>query len=357
MQLKKTILTFIALVVICASFIQDEESKMIPKRVEFKVPKGWPQPVYDFSKNPLTEAGIALGKELFYEEQLSKDGSISCGSCHQQFGAFNSYDHPLSHGIENALTTRNAPALFNLAWQKAFMWDGGINHLDLQPLAPITAHNEMGESIENVLIKLKQNKQYRQQFKAAFGDETINTQRLGKALSQFLLTMVSSNSKYDRVMRGEDQFVLSEQLGYAIFKTKCIQCHTEPLFTDYSYRNIGMPLEPYLNDLGRMTITNHPADSLKFRVPSLRNVAVSFPYGHDGRFFSIINVFEHYRNNLQVGPTIDPLLKNKLPLSNYEIGQLRAFLNTLTDSAFLKDPRFAEPRAGSSGIAPIDQHN
>lgn len=357
MQVKKIILSFITLIVICAGFIQDEESKMIPKRVEFKVPKGWPEPVYDFSKNPLTEAGIALGKELFYEVQLSKDGTISCGSCHQQFGAFNSYDHPLGHGIENALTTRNAPALFNLAWQKEFMWDGGINHLDLQPLAPITAHNEMGESIENVLVKLKQNKQYKKQFKAAFGDETINTQRLGKALSQFLLTMVSSNSKYDRVMRGEDEFVFSEKLGYTIFKTKCIQCHTEPLLTDYSYRNIGMPLEPFLNDLGRMNITNNPADSLKFRVPSLRNVIVSFPYGHDGRFFSLINVFEHYRKNLQVGPTTDPLLKNKLPLSNYEIGQLKAFLQTLTDSVFLKDPQFAEPRAGISGIAPIDQHN
>jgi cytochrome c peroxidase len=357
MQAKKTILSFIALVIICVGFIQDEESKMISNRVEFKVPKGWPKPVYDFSKNPLTEAGIALGKALFYEVQLSKDGTISCGSCHQQFGAFNSYDHPLSHGIENALTTRNAPALFNLAWQKEFMWDGGINHLDLQPLAPITAHNEMGESIENVLVKLKQNKQYKKQFKAAFGDETINTQRLGKALSQFLLTMVSSNSKYDRVMRGEDQFVLSEQLGYTIFKTKCIQCHTEPLFTDFSYRNIGMPLEPFLNDLGRMTITNNPTDSLKFRVPSLRNVSVSFPYGHDGRFFSIINVFEHYRNNLQVGPTTDPLLKNKLPLSNYEIGQLRAFLLTLTDSVFLKDPQFSEPGRSSTSNAPIDQHN
>lgn len=357
MQLKKTILSFIALIVICASFIQDEARLVIAKRVEFKVPKGWPEPVYDFSKNPLTEAGIALGKKLFYEVQLSKDGTISCGSCHQQFGAFNSYDHPLSHGIENTLTTRNAPALFNLAWQKAFMWDGGINHLDLQPLAPITAHNEMGESIENVLVKLKKNKQYKKQFKAAFGDETINTQRLGKSLSQFLLTMVSSNSKYDRVMRGEDQFALSEQLGYAIFKTKCVQCHTEPLFTDYSYRNIGMPIEPFLNDLGRMTITNNPSDSLKFRVPSLRNVGVSFPYGHDGRFFSIINVFEHYRNNLQVGPTTDPLLKNKLPLSNYEIGQLRAFLLTLTDSVFLKDPQFSEPGLSSTGIAPNDQHN
>lgn len=357
MQLKRTILFIVLLVVLCAGFIDIHQTQATSKKVLFEVPKGWPKPVYDFSKNPLTEAGIALGKQLFYEGQLSKDGTISCGSCHQQFGAFNSYDHPLSHGLENALTTRNAPALFNLAWQKEFMWDGGINHLDLQPLAPITAHNEMGESIENVLSKLKKTKQYPKLFKAAFGDETINTQRLGKALSQFLLTMVSSNSKYDRVMRGVDRFSLPEQLGYAIFKTKCVQCHTEPLFTDYSYRNIGMPLEPYLNDRGRMTITNDAADSLKFKVPSLRNVLVSFPYGHDGRFFALMNVFEHYRNNMQIGPTTDALLKNKLPLSNYEIGQLRAFLQTLTDSVFLKDPRFAEPGIGIKGNPPIDLHN
>jgi len=357
MQIKRTILFIVLLVVLCAGFISKDQTQWNNKKVHFVVPKGWPKPVYDFNKNPLTEAGIALGKQLFYEGQLSKDGTISCGSCHQQFGAFNSYDHPLSHGLENALTTRNAPALFNLAWQKEFMWDGGINHLDLQPLAPITAHNEMGESIENVLNKLKKTKQYPKLFKAAFGDETINTQRLGKALSQFLLTMVSSNSKYDQVMRGEDSFNLPEKLGHAIFKTKCAQCHTEPLFTDYSYRNNGMPLEPYLKDLGRMTITNDPSDSLKFRVPSLRNISVSFPYGHDGRFFSLMNVFEHYRINMQIGPTTDPLLKNKLPLSNYEIGQLRAFLQTLTDSVFLKDPRFAEPGIGIKGNPPIDLHN
>ncbi len=357
MQIKRTILFIVVLVILSAGFIGINKNQSIAKRVPFVVPKGWPQPVYDFSKNPLSEEGIALGKQLFYDTQLSKDGTISCGSCHQQFGAFNSYDHPLSHGLENALTTRNAPALFNLAWQKEFMWDGGINHLDLQPLAPITAHNEMGEDIANVLAKLKKTKQYPKLFKAAFGDETINTQRLGKALSQFLLTMVSSNSKYDQVMRGEDSFLLPEKLGHAIFKTKCAQCHAEPLFTDYSYRNIGIPLEPYLNDIGRMTITNDASDSLKFKVPSLRNVVVSFPYGHDGRFFSLMNVFEHYRNHMQIGPTTDAVLKNKLPLSNYEIGQLRAFLQTLTDSVFLKDPRFAEPGMGAHSNPPLDQHN
>jgi cytochrome c peroxidase len=357
MKINGTILVILAALFFCVGFVTKEASLQSSKKVTFKIPKGWPAPSYDFSQNPLTEAGIALGKKLFYEVQLSKNNTISCGTCHQQFGAFNSYDHPLSHGLDNALTSRNAPSLFNLAWQKEFMWDGGINHLDLQPLAPITAHNEMGESIDNILAKLKKNKQYPKLFKAAFGDENINTQRLGKSLSQFLLTLVSSNSKYDRVMRSEDSFLLPEKLGYDIFKTKCVQCHTEPLFTNYSYTNIGMPLDPFLKDLGRMNITNNPNDSLKFKVPSLRNVVVSFPYGHDGRFFSLMSVFEHYRNKMQVMPNTDSLLKNKLPLSNYEIGQLKAFLHTLTDSVFLKDPQFAEQGSLQNRIAPLDQHN
>jgi cytochrome c peroxidase len=214
----------------------------------------------------------------------------------------------------------------------------------------------MAESIENVISKLKSDKEYRKLFKAAFGDELINTQRMGKALSQFLVQLVSSNSKYDKVMRGEASFILPEQLGYDIFKKKCISCHTEPMFTDYSYRNIGLPLDPYLNDIGRMKITGNAGDSLKFKVPSLRNVALTFPYGHDGRLFSLMSVFEHYRKSVVAGPTTDPLLKNKMQLSNFEIGQLTAFLYTLTDSVFIKDPRFAPPGYQNSDKPPADLH-
>jgi cytochrome c peroxidase len=355
MRIRKTIWILAAIVITGIGWVAADNRYFKPKPVAFKIPQGWPKPVYDFSKNPLTEEGIALGKELFYDGQLSKDGQFSCGSCHQQFGAFNTFDHNLSHGVDNALTTRNAPGLFNLAWQREFMWDGGINHLDLQPLAPITAHNEMGESIEAVISKLRADKKYPKLFKAAFGDETINYLRMGKALSQFMLQLVSSNSKYDKVMRGEDSFILPEKLGYEIFQKKCTGCHTEPLFTDYTYRNIGVASDRFLNDLGRMTITGDNKDSLKFRVPSLRNVSMTFPYGHDGRFFSLMNVFEHYRKNMVPDLYTDPVLQKKLPLSNFEIGQLTAFLNTLTDSSFLKDPRFAPPGFNNSK-PPADIH-
>ncbi len=344
MRLFTTISFLSILVIVFAAWVSgDAGNKIIGTPLPFTVPKGWPKPAYDFKNNPLTKEGFELGRKLFYDGRLSKDGNFSCGSCHQQFAAFSTYDHNLSHGFNNAQTTRNAPGLFNLAWTKNFMADGGISHLDLQPLAPITAPNEMAETLENVMAKLKADSAYRKLFIKAFGDAIINTQRMTKALSQFLVMMVSSNSKYDKVMRGEAAFILPEQLGYDIFKKKCVSCHAEPMFTDYTYRNIGMPVDTFLNDYGRMKITNKKEDSLKFRVPSLRNVTYTAPYGHDGRFFSLMNVFEHYRSKAINSSTTDSLFKNKLPLSNFEIGQLTAFLYTLSDTTFLKDKRFAEP--------------
>lgn len=315
-----------------------------PEPVRFEVPKGWPAPVYDFASNPLTKEGIALGRKLFYDGILSKDGNFPCGSCHQQVAAFATFDHTLSHGFNGQFTTRNAQALQNLAWMKEFHHDGGINHLDVQPIAPITAANEMAETLENVLKKLEADAEYRQLFMAAFGQEKPTTALMNKALSQFMLTMVSAESKYDKVKRGEVTFSLSESVGYQIFKEKkCDNCHTEPFFTDFSYRNNGLPLEPVLRDAGRMLITRNPADSLKFKVPSLRNVLLSFPYMHDGRIKDIYEVLEHYNARVVNGPTTDPLVKNKIPLSNFEKGQIVAFLATLTDQAFISNTSLAQP--------------
>jgi len=308
--------------------------------VQFTVPKGWPAPVYDFSSNPLTKEGINLGKQLFYDGILSKDGMVSCGTCHQPFAGFATYDHSVSHGIDNRFTTRNAPGIVNMAWQKNFMWDGGILHLDLQPLAPITAENEMGETLDSVLYKLNKHPEYRKKFQQAFGVKQITTLELGKAISQFVLSLVSYNSKYDRVMRGEDQFILPEKLGYEIFQQKCVSCHPPPFFTDFSFRNAGIPEDEVLHDKGRMRITGKSADSLKFKVPSLRNVAISFPYGHDGRWATLRNVFEQYRSKQPRNAGTDSLLKNGIMLSNYEIGQLTAFLYTLTDSTISNNPAF-----------------
>lgn len=315
-----------------------------PDPVTFQIPAGWPAPVYNFSENPLTKQGIALGRKLFYDGLLSKDGNFPCASCHQQAAAFATIDHDLSHGFNNQFTTRNAQSLQNLAWMKEFHHDGGINHLDVQPIAPITAPNEMAETLANVLKKLSSDAAYRTQFKEAFGTEEISTARMTKALSQFMLTMVSAENKYDKVKRGVATFTLPESFGYEIFKEKkCVNCHAEPFFTDFSYRNTGLILEPVLRDAGRMRITRNPADSLKFKVPSLRNIMLSAPYMHDGRITDIYAVLEHYNGKVINGPTTDPLVRNKIPLSNFEKGQLVAFFHTLTDQAFIANGMLAQP--------------
>lgn len=312
--------------------------------LEQELPPGFPAPTYAFSGNPLTEEGFELGRKLFYDGRLSQDGNFPCGSCHMQVVAFATFGHPLSHGFNNSHTLRNAPGLFNLAWLPELHWDGGINHIEVQPLAPLESPIEMAETIPNVISKLQADAEYRRLFKAAFGDETINSQRMLKAITQFVGSMVSADSKYDRMKRGQATYTTEEQMGYTIFQTKCTGCHPEPLFTDNSYRNTGIPVDPALNDYGRMRITGRSEDSLKFRVPSLRNVYATFPYGHDGRFYAVTSMLEHYAGEVQDGPTVDPLVKNGIPLSNVEQFYLREFLRTLTDSTFLNNLRFAPPQ-------------
>ena len=310
----------------------------------FQVPAGFPKPLYEFDKYPVTKEGVELGRHLFYEGKLSKDGNFPCGSCHQQFAAFATFEHDFSHGFNNQFTTRNAPGLFNMAWHSSFHWDGGINHLEVQPLAPITAPNEMAEDMNNVIEKLKQDDKYPTMFRAAFGTDEINSQRMLKALSQFMVMMTSGNAKYDKMKRGEATFNSAEQAGYVTFQAKCGSCHAEPLFSDFSFRNNGLTLNPYLKDYGKMRITNKAADSLKFKVPSLRNVFETFPYMHDGRYFNLSQVLEHYNSGIQSSSTLDPLLQNKIPLSATEKFNLIYFLGTLTDSSFLKDKRFEQPQ-------------
>jgi cytochrome c peroxidase len=311
--------------------------------LQLELPVGFPPPQPLFANNPITQQGFDLGRKLFYEGKLSKDGNFPCSSCHQQFASFATFDHPLSHGFENQFTRRNAPGLFNLAWRTLLHWDGGINHLEVQPLAPITAPNEMAETIGNVIAKLKADPKYPPMFKAAFGTEDIDSQRMLKALAQFMGMMVSGNAKFDRVKRGQANFTIAEQSGYGIFKVKCATCHPEPLFTDLSFRNTGIPVDPSLNDSGRMRITHLQDDYLKFMVPSLRNVYQTAPYGHDGRFYSIGAMIDHYRSGVVNSPTTDPLVRNKISVSEEEKLDLLSFLRTLTDSTFLTDARFSDP--------------
>jgi cytochrome c peroxidase len=320
----------------------------------FILPKGFPAPVYTFNNNPRTKEGFALGRKLFYEGKLSKDGNFPCSSCHQQFAAFATYEHRLSHGFNNKFSFRNAPGLFNLAWEKEMHWDGGINQIEVQPLAPLLDPHEMAEDLNQIIGKLKKDKTYPALFNQAFGSPGINSQRILKALAQFTASLVSADAKYDKVRRGETQFNQYEKTGYQIFHQKCARCHQEPLFTDLSYRNTGMEPDSTLNDIGRMRITGRREDSLKFRVPSLRNLFLTFPYGHDGRFVTISDVLEHYNSGIVQSRTLDSSLRTGIAITENDRFYLISFLGTLTDSSFIKNPLYSDPALNGRLAMPVE---
>jgi cytochrome c peroxidase len=307
-----------------------------------QIPNLWPKPYYNFAQNPPTVEGFELGRKLFYDPILSRDSTISCASCHFQATGFAHVDHELSHGIEGKVGNRNALALQNLIWSDNFMWDGGVNHLDVQALNPITNPLEMDETMGNVIRKLQQHESYPELFNKAFGTSKITGQLLLKALSQFVIQLNSCNAKYDKVMRKEAAFSVQEENGYRLFTTHCSSCHQEPLFNSTTFENNGLPLDPYLNDLGRMKITGNPTDSLRFKVPSLRNCQFTAPYMHDGRFRSLTAVIKHY-NQLIVNKNTSQKLRVPMKLSDNDRVDLVAFLKTLTDIEFLFNPKFSDP--------------
>jgi len=311
----------------------------------FQKPSHFPQPAYHFSTNPVTKEGFELGRKLFYDRILSANNSISCGSCHIPTAAFSHPGHSVSHGIFDRLGTRNSPAIMNLAWNNSFMWDGGIFDLDLQPIAPITNHVEMNDSVSNVLNRLQNSSHYPALFQKAFGSSQITSNNFLKALSQFMVMCVSDHSKYDSVQRNQAQFTATEEAGYLLVKQKCSSCHAEPLFTDHSFRNNGLPISA-VNDLGRYNVTLQQTDRYKFKVPSLRNLGYTSPYMHDGRFFTLEAVLDHYSSQVQNTTNLDPLLQQGtqlgIPLSTTEKQNIIAFLQTLNDKVFIKDKILAE---------------
>lgn len=337
--MKKSLVFMCLIMVVLASFKLPDESL-------FKVPTNWPKPNYDFSKNPLTKEKIFLGRTLFYDPILSADNSISCSSCHSPFTAFTHTDHTLSHGIEDRIGTRNSPALMNLAWQKSFMWDGAIHHLDAQALAPISHPDEMASNIADVVNRLQKKNRYKKLFALAYGDSLVSGERTLKALSQFMLTLVSASSKYDKIQRKEAgfSFTEAEAKGYELFKSNCAVCHTEPLFTNNEFENNGLEPDTNLNDIGRKKISQKESDLYKFKVPSLRNIEFSYPYMHDGRYQNLEMVMFHYSANIYDSKTLSKYLKKKIELGSNEKSQLISFLKTLSDESFLRNGQNGFPR-------------
>lgn len=329
-----------ALLSLCvlASFVGNENSFAI------LMPKEFPEPVYNITTSQITQAKIDLGRALFYDPILSKNNTISCSSCHLQYTAFTHVDHAVSHGIDDKTGTRNAPTLMNLAWHKNFMWDGAINHLDMQSLAPISNPLEMGETIENVVNKLQNSSIYPKHFFMAFGDSIISGEHTLKALSAFMLTFISNNSKYDSVMRNQTTFTLQQQNGYRLFKQHCNVCHTEPLFTSFMFENNGLAFDTVYNDIGRMRISGLSTDSLKFKIPTLRNIEFSYPYMHDGRFNKLSDVLNHYDKGIVHYTTTSEILQQPIRLSSDEKVDIIAFMLCLTDKSFLFNPAFSYPK-------------
>ncbi|OYQ45600.1 cytochrome-c peroxidase [Flavobacterium cyanobacteriorum] len=320
---------YIAMVVALMSFSAMRYHKL------FSPPPYFPKPQYNFKTNPLDSATVELGRALFYDPVLSADNSISCASCHSPYNAFAHTDHPLSHGIADSVGTRNAPALFNLAWQSAFMWDGGVNHLDMQALAPISHPKEMGSSINRVIDKLRKSGRYKKIFIATYGDSSITSSKILKALAQFQLTLVSAGSKYDRVRTGKEKFTPQEKRGYTLFRLNCSGCHPEPLFSTYAFENNGLPAAATLNDFGRYSVTKRESDKNRFKVPSLRNLSYTYPYMHDGRFSTLNQVMAHYSNNFSGNNSLNKFIT----ISSGEKVDLISFLLTLNDKEFVFDKK------------------
>lgn len=325
----------------------DNETAAPSDSYTFVQPANFPPAAYTFENNPVTQNGFELGRMLFYDPILSADSTIACASCHQQVRSFADPVHRFSKGVGDVSGTRNAPAIQNMAFQKLFFWDGGVKHLDFVPINAITSELEMHETVAHVVTKLQRNPAYAARFEKAFGSTEITSQKMLYALSQFMCLMVSANSRYDQYIRGEgEQLTADELAGLNLFQAKCASCHSTDLFTDGSFRNNGLNAT-FERDSGRQHITESAADRGKFKVPSLRNVELSYPYMHDGRFKTLESVLAHYQQAVQDSETLDPLLKNNgvlgIAMTDDEKSKIVAFLKTLTDKTFIQDKRFSAP--------------
>ncbi|WP_299521499.1 cytochrome c peroxidase [Winogradskyella sp.] len=302
------------------------------------------------SDNPQTVEGVALGKKLFFDTILSADGTKSCASCHSPQNAFTD-NSPTSVGIDGIAGMRNSMPIFNLAWNdnERFNWDGSALSLERQAEEPVQNPIELHSNWDNVVDRLLAHPEYPELFELAFKTSTITKELTTKAIAQFERTLISANSKFDQYTLGEATLTAQELNGLNIFlredKGDCFHCHgspNSPLWTNNDFHNNG--LDATFTDLGLGAVTGDPSDNGKFRTPSLRNLAYTAPYMHDGRFATLDEVIDHYSEGLQNSPTIDPLMKQiaqgGVQLTAQEKADLKAFLLTLSDTSFINNPEF-----------------
>ena len=319
-----------------------------PTPYHLDIPSNFP-PLEISQDNPITEEGVLLGRHLFWEPRLSGDNTMSCATCHNPQNAFSDANQ-YSIGINGDIGKRNSMVLQNLAWTHGIFWDGRVLTLEEQILSTVVEKTEMDEDWKNFFSEIKFDEDYNRMFYEAFGVKNPDSTHAAKAITQFLTTMISSNSKYDRVLRNEDVFTPEENAGFASFNSfsggDCFHCHGGIMGTDFSYKNNG--LDDFPIDSGRGAVTKLNIDNFKFKVPSIRNIEYSAPYMHDGRFSTLDQVINFYSIGVHPNsPNIDPLMEfssqGGVQLNPQERLELKAFLLTLSDPEFINNPKFSNP--------------
>jgi cytochrome c peroxidase len=358
--------TLVIVVLIAAATNKGSEESSVPRGpYKLSYPANFGNRITIPENNPLTNQGVYLGRMLFYETKLSANNTISCGTCHQQRLAFTD-GKIFSQGIDSSFTSRNTMSLANLLWGRKFFWDGRANGLEEQAKEPINNPHEMGESLENVAKKLQKTKRYPTLFKEAFGTKMITGDRIVQAIAQFERTLISSNSRYDKYLQGEYKpteqelrgmqlFMTSAEAGKNIRGANCGQCHGTPKIFMELFHNNGLDTVP--KDIGRERLTGLLNDRGRFRVVTLRNIALTAPYMHDGRFKTLQEVLDHYNEHIQPSRSLSLFLQGRsnepggksLRLTKQEKEDIVRFLEMLTDSTFITDPRFSDPYASMSG--------
>ena len=315
-----------------------------PTKLELNYPDHFSKPKDAPSRNPLTVEGVELGKMLFYDPALSASGKISCATCHLQNLSFSDGQKLSSSGISGNQLKRNTPALINLAWMDHLFWDGGVKNLESLPFAALTSSDEMGGELKEIVKYLNKSTKYKKRFQKVFGINQVSSAYIARALAQFQRTLISTNSKYDQVQKGESQFSEAELKGQKIFIQKCGSCHMPPLFTDNLFHNNGIDDNfPTANEdvrAGRHRITLDSDDLGKFKTPTLRNLKYTAPFMHDGRFKSLNDVLGHYQNGVKKSKTLSKDLID-FGLEVQEVNLILVFLATLNDDTFTKNLQFA----------------
>ena len=338
-----------------------DNTSFLPTPYSLQIPSHFPDMIIP-ADNPMTVEGVELGRFLFYEKRLSGDNTQSCASCHLPSASF-SDPNQFSTGIDGIQGTRHSMALLNLGWEDFFFWDGRKTTLESQILEPVPNPIEMHQSWKRTVEKLNADVSYRNRFFKAFGEEGIDSTKATKAIAQFIRTLISGESKFDVMYKYENNLSLNsseqailqtvdveEWAGYDLFKSlngaDCFHCHNGPLMRVKKFSNNGL-MPNSVDDRGRASVTNNPEDNYKFKVPTLRNIALTAPYMHDGRFATLDEVIEHYSSGIHMSPTIDPLIEfgsqGGVQLDAQEKYLLKKFLLTLTDQKFVTNPNFQDP--------------